>query len=145
MPNAIGNFFMKAIIRSPFHAMLGSSFGVITVRGRKTGRILSLPINTIPQKDGSLLVVSMRNRTWWRNLEGGAQAGLRRAGKTSTVRAELITAVEEVAAGLAAYFAEYPGYAKYFDIPMLPECKPDPVRLREVAGERVLLRLHTVE
>jgi deazaflavin-dependent oxidoreductase (nitroreductase family) len=145
MPTPIGNFFMKAIIHSPIHAMLGPSFAVITVRGRKTGRKISLPINTIPQKDDSLLVVSMRNRTWWRNLEGGAQAGLRRAGKTTTVRAELITAEEKVAAGLSAYFAEYPGYAKYFDIPMLAECKPDPVRLRKLAGERVLLRLHSVE
>jgi deazaflavin-dependent oxidoreductase (nitroreductase family) len=145
MPTTFGNFFMKAIIRSPIHAMLGPSFGVITVRGRKSGREISLPINTIPQKDGSLLVVSMRSRTWWRNLEGGAPAALRRAGKTSTVRAELITAEEKVTAGLAAYFAEYPAYAKYFDIPMRADCTPDPARLCEVAGERVLLRLHAVE
>jgi hypothetical protein len=144
MPTAIGNFFMKAIIRSPLHSMLGPDFAVITLRGRRTGREFSLPINTAAQPDGSLMVVSLRSRTWWRNLAGGAEAGLRLAGKTLRVRADIITDAGQVAAGLAEYFARNPGRAKYFDIPVSADGWPDPAQFRRVAAERVLIRLHTV-
>jgi hypothetical protein len=142
MPNRLANFFMKAAIRSPFHGILGPSFGVVMIRGRKSGRRISLPVNVIEQPDGSLLIVSMRNRTWWRNLQGGATAELRRAGRTVSVRTDVELEGGAVLHGLEDYFARYPGYAKYFDIPMDSGGKPDAARLREVAGERVLVRLY---
>jgi len=69
MPSALENFFMKAIINSPFHSLLGESFAVITFEGRKSGKRYSTPVN-VARVDSTWIVVSMRERTWWRNLRG---------------------------------------------------------------------------
>lgn len=44
-PNAIGNFFIKAIVNSPLHLLVGKSLAVVTAEGRRTGRRYSTPIN----------------------------------------------------------------------------------------------------
>jgi deazaflavin-dependent oxidoreductase (nitroreductase family) len=136
----ISNFFMKAIINSPLHFLLGDSFAVITLTGRKTGRRYSTPIN-VKRQGETWYALSMRSRTWWRNLRGGGLAQLRVAGKQIAVRGEVVEGHDEVAAGLADYFRQYPGYAKYFDIRLGPDGQPDPKELRRVAGERVIIRL----
>jgi deazaflavin-dependent oxidoreductase (nitroreductase family) len=103
MPGAIGNFFMKAMINSPLHSLLGDSFAVVTVTGRKTGRSISTPINV--SRDGdNYMVVSMRDRTWWRNLRGDKPARLRAGGKTFAVRGEIIEDHGAVCEELQRYF-----------------------------------------
>jgi deazaflavin-dependent oxidoreductase (nitroreductase family) len=140
MPTPIGNFFMSAIIRSPFYRMLGENFAVITVTGRKSGKRISTPINVAPEQ-GGWTVISMRSRVWWRNLSGNAEAKLHFAGKEFPVRGEILEDHEQVAAGLTRYFDAYPSVAKYFNIKMTPENVPDPASLRATAAERVIIRL----
>jgi deazaflavin-dependent oxidoreductase (nitroreductase family) len=106
---------MKAMINSPLHPLLGDSFAVITVTGWKTGRSISTPINV--SRDGdSYTVMSMRDRTWWRNLRGDKPARLRVGGKAFAVRGELIEDPGAVRDELKQYFHRYPDYAKYFNI-----------------------------
>lgn len=140
MPSAIGNFFIKAIVNSPFHPLLGDSFAVITLTGRKTGKIISTPVNVV-RLDGVMTVISMRSRTWWRNLKNGQPAQLRHAGKRFPVHSEIVETPAAVSAGLGAYFAQYPGYTKYFNIHPGANGQPDPTELELVASERVLIRL----
>ncbi len=42
MPHPLADAFLMALLRSPLHPLLGDSFAVITVTGRKTGRPFSL-------------------------------------------------------------------------------------------------------
>ena len=44
MSGNLGNLFMKTIINSPLHPLLGSGIALITVRGRKTGKPISTPV-----------------------------------------------------------------------------------------------------
>jgi deazaflavin-dependent oxidoreductase (nitroreductase family) len=140
MPNPIANAFMKAIIRSPLHPLLGDSFAVITVTGRKTGRRISTPINVARTGEG-FTVVSFRNRTWWRNLLGGRPGQLRVGGKTVPVTARILERPEEVRDGLKAYFERYPGYAKYFDIRSDGQGGVLQTDLERVAAERLIIQL----
>ncbi len=140
MPSLIGNFFIRSIVNSPLHPLLGDSFGVITVTGVRTGRRYATPINIQPQGNG-WIVVSMRERTWWRNLRQGRTAVLRTGGRKLSVRAEVIEGQDQVAAGLAAYFRQYPGYAKYFKVQLDPHGGIVPSELERLAAERVLIRL----
>jgi hypothetical protein len=140
MPGAIGNFFIKAIINSPLHPLLGDSFAVITVTGRKTGRSISTPIN-VSSEDNCYTVMSMRNRSWWRNLRGDAPARLRLSGKTFTVHGDIIDSVDEVCEELQRYFQRYPGNAKYFNIRSAPDGTLDPVDMQRAAEERLIIRL----
>ncbi len=140
MPSLIGNFFIKTIVNSPLHALLGDSFAVITVEGRKSGRLYSTPINVKRQKEG-WIVISMRERTWWRNLRDGQTAILRIDGRKIPVRGKVVEEQNAVSAGLEDFFRQYPGYARYFKIRVDKNGKPDPVELGRAAGERILIQL----
>ena len=73
---------------------------LVSVAGRKTGRIYTTPVNYIRDGD-ALTVISRRYRTWWRNLRGGAPVTLRLRGRDLRGTGE-VTAVggEAVAAAL---------------------------------------------
>ena len=140
MPSAFGNFFMKAIINSPFHPLLGENLAVITFEGRKSGKHYSIPVN-VARMDGTWTVVSMRERTWWRNLRGGRKAQLRVAGQRVQVSGEVVEDRAEVLTGLTNYFIQYPGFARYFDIHLGSNGQPVKEELERAADRRVLLRL----
>jgi hypothetical protein len=142
MPTSIGNFFVKKLISSPLHPLLGRNIAVITVTGFKTGRFIETPINVIRVGE-VLMVISMRNRTWWRNLRGGRPARLHHIGKIIPVRGHVVETPIEVASGLGDYFAQYHGYAKYFKVRRGPDGMLDPHELEKVARGRVLIRLET--
>ena len=103
MPSVLENFFMKVIINSPFHSLLGESFAVITFEGRKSGKHYSTPVN-VARVDGEWTIVSMRERTWWRNLRGGRKAQLRVVGQRLQLRGKVVEDSTEVLAGLTNYF-----------------------------------------
>jgi hypothetical protein len=69
--NRIANPVVTHVLRSQMHALLSRSLLLITVTGRRTGRPTTLPVRYALQGD-DLLIVSSADRTWWRNLEGGA-------------------------------------------------------------------------
>ncbi|MGE5642713.1 MAG: nitroreductase/quinone reductase family protein, partial [Byssovorax cruenta] len=63
-----GNDFISWVLRSPFHGMLSNSMMLITVTGRKTGKKYTTPVGYF-RENGDLLVLTSRDRTWWRNLQ----------------------------------------------------------------------------
>lgn len=70
-----GNDFMSWVLRSPFHGMLSNGMMLITVTGRKTGKKYTTPVGYY-QEDGYLWILTSRDRTWWKNLQGGAEVSL---------------------------------------------------------------------
>lgn len=66
---------MSWVLRSPFHRMLSNGMLLITVTGRKTGRQYTTPVGYY-NDDGYLWIMTSRDRTWWRNLQGGADVNL---------------------------------------------------------------------
>ena len=140
MPGTLSNWFIRTMVNSPLHPLLGVSFAVITVHGRKTGKTYSTPIN-VASEDDAFTVVSLRDRTWWRNLRGGSVAELRVGGKQLAVRGEVLEEPEQVLAGLAAYFRRYPHYAKYFKIRLGANSQTIREDLERVANERVVIQL----
>ncbi len=144
MSGNLGNIFMKAILNSPLHPLLGSSFALITVAGRKTGRPISTPVNVVRNGD-SLTVVSLRNRTWWRNLRGGGPATLRLAGRQLSVRGEVLEVQSDVAEAFAHLFQRFPNYAKYYGVRLAADGSVDRGALDQLAEKHVVIRLAEVE
>ncbi len=144
MPGTLGNSVMKAIITSPLHSLLGQGFAVITVRGRRTGKVYATPINVLKESDG-FTVVSLRSRTWWRNLRGGALAKLRVAGVEYAVHGEIIEEQERVEQGLDAFFRRIPGAARYYGIHIGPDGQISRSDLEKAASERVIIHLRPVQ
>jgi len=140
MPSVLGNFFMKVIINSPFHSLLGESFAVITFEGRKSGKHYLTPVN-VARVDGEWTIVSMRERTWWRNLRRGRKAQLRVVGQRLQVRGKVVEDSTEVLTGLTNYFSQYPGFTRYFDIHLGSDGQPVKEELERAAGSHVIIRL----
>jgi deazaflavin-dependent oxidoreductase (nitroreductase family) len=143
MPSGLANFFVKALLNSPLHAILGGNIAVITVHGRKTGRAYSTPVNVVCEGD-TFTVVSRRSRTWWRNLRGGGAAELRVSGKRLTTQGEVIEGHEEVVEGLLRYFERNSRYAEYFQVHLTGGGQPERQDIERVARERVIILLRPV-
>ena len=141
MPSRSSNFLLAAIINSPLHPVLGNSFAVIAVRGRRSGKTIRTPVNVAREGD-TLTVISKRERTWWRNLRSGQSARLRLSGRNLQVRGEVVENAERVGEALARYFVVRPGYAKYFNVRLQPDGTPATDDLRAAAAGRVVIQLH---
>jgi F420H(2)-dependent quinone reductase len=89
------NPLLRALLRSPFHRLLSSHVMLIAVRGRKTGRVYTVPVGR-HESDGTFLVCS--DGPWRRNLRGGAPVTLTVDGCERTGYAELEENPDEVAA-----------------------------------------------
>ena len=144
MPSVIGNFLVKTLVRSPLHRLLGGSFAVIAVTGRKTGRRIATPINVVRQDDG-YDVVRYRSRTWWRNLRGGRTGMLHVGGKTIAVAARIAEDPSGVMKGMKRYFHRHPGYAKYFGIRTDLDGGIAVKELHQVVRDRVMIRLTPIK
>ncbi len=79
--NNFGNYWVRWLLRSPLHKLLDGSLMVITVSGRKTGKKYSIPVQYV-RRGRDIYIFSRRRRTWWRNLQGGAQVQLKIGGRT---------------------------------------------------------------
>jgi hypothetical protein len=134
------NPIMAGLLRSPLHPLLSHNTILMTVRGRKTGRKVTTPVNYVRRGD-ELLTVSLRSRTWWRNLRGRQTpvelvlAGARRKGSASVDEAEA-----EVKRGLADVAAASPMMARALHLVPGADGAPRPEDLSEAAQSRVIVR-----
>jgi deazaflavin-dependent oxidoreductase (nitroreductase family) len=80
--------FMTWMLHSPFSIFMGGIL-LITVTGRKSGHAISTPVNYARDGD-ALLVTSKTDRTWWKNVRGGAKVTLLINGKTYQADANVI-------------------------------------------------------
>ena len=97
-----GNDFIKFLLRSPLQGMLGDNLMLITVTGRKSGRLITTPVNYFRDGD-SLWIISDRDRKWWRNVCGGAEVTLRIHGRDMRGCAESFLDEKDVAAEIGDY------------------------------------------
>lgn len=103
------------LLKSPLHGMISKGVMLVTVTGRKSGKPISTPTNYL--RDGNTLwVISWRERTWWRNLRGGADVRVLLAGKIVEGRGQVIEEEKAVAQSLFDYYRKISQYAKYVKI-----------------------------
>ncbi len=140
MPIRIDNLFMTALLSSPLHGLMGDGFAVITVTGRKTGRRISTPVNVSP-RGKEWIVISFRNRKWWKNLQDGRPGELRHRGKTFPIAARILDQSSAVAAELKSYLDQFPGRAKYFGIQTDSGGQVSEEALTRAAQDRVVIFL----
>ena len=137
-----GNSFISFLLRSPLHRMMSGSTMLITVTGRKSGRPITTPVNYYQEGD-TLLVISNRERTWWRNLKGGASLKLRLRGQEVNGFGEVLLDEPAVAVQIGEYVRHLPISARSLGVYM-QEGQPDPADLRRLAQERVMVRINLV-
>jgi hypothetical protein len=136
----IGNPFMKIILRSPLHPIMSKSIAILCVTGVRSGRIYTFPVNY--QRDGNdLWIVSMRNRTWWKNLRRGATVTLCLAGKEFEALGEVFEDHQDVARYLKMFILRSPVYARTLKVRFDSEGNPVQEDVERAAEARVMVRI----
>lgn len=134
-----GNDFMAWILRSPFHGMLSNGMMLITITGRKTGKEYTIPVGYY--REGEYLwVITSRDRTWWKNLRGGAEVGLLLKRKHVTAIAEPDLDEKAVEGRMYEYLRYVPQAAKPMGIRM-ENGKPNAEDIARTATDRLFVRL----
>jgi deazaflavin-dependent oxidoreductase (nitroreductase family) len=138
--NRVGNPILSALLRSPLYALAGSGTALITVTGRRSGRTYATPVNVLTDGD-RLTIVSLRERTWWRNLRQGAEVGLRLHGQDRRGQAAVVEDASQVAAALAEVVRRLPAYARFFGLRRRPDGAWEDDGLRRAAQGRVIVNV----
>jgi nitroimidazol reductase NimA-like FMN-containing flavoprotein (pyridoxamine 5'-phosphate oxidase superfamily) len=133
----MGNVFMGGILRSPLHILLSSNTLLITFKGRRSGKQYTTPVN-YALVDDLIYVTSMKDRTWWRNIRGGAQVTLRLQGKKVTGWGEVI---EDVGSSLMTYLRASPNFARYFEVEVDSEGHFVEADVARAARPRVMVKI----
>ena len=134
------NPIMIWLLRSPLHGMVSRNLILVSVKGRKSGKVISVPTNYL--RDGNALwVISWRDRTWWRNLRGGANVQVRLAGKGVKGCGRVIEEQEAVAHSLLEYYGKVPGLAKYVGVGLDAANQPVPADCEHAAEKMVMIRI----
>lgn len=87
------NPVIKFILRSPLHHLLSHAMMVLSFKGRKTGKIISVPVGYTRRGD-SLVVFTFGN--WWKNLQNHAEVSIRLQGKNVKGQASIVTDLHTV-------------------------------------------------
>ena len=136
-----GNDFMSWVLRSPLHGMLSSSMMLITVKGRKSGKHYTLPVGYYRQ-NGNLWVLTNRNRTWWRNTQGGADVSLLLRGQTVDAFAEPELEIHSVERLLCEYLGHIPQSARSMGI-RVEDGTPNSEDVNRVAKDKLFVRIES--
>ena len=134
-----GNDFMSWVLRSPLHGMLSNGMMLITVTGRKTGKKYTTPVGYY-EEGGYLWIITSRDRTWWRNLHGGAEVGLFLKRKPVIASAELELDENVVEVHMFEYLRHVPQAAKPMKIRM-EGGNPNPQDIADIAKDRLFVKL----
>ena len=134
------NGLMKSILRSPLHRLVSGSTFLITYTGRKSGRVFSVPVDYLAA-DGEYLTLSLRERTWWKNLRGGSQVKLLLQGKEIIAHAVVEEHKDAVADLIGKMLAIQPGYARWLNVGRDASGAPLAGDLARAAQTRVIVRI----
>ncbi|MGA2503830.1 MAG: nitroreductase/quinone reductase family protein [Anaerolineales bacterium] len=134
------NPLMIWLLKSPLHGLVSKNLMLVTISGRKSGKLITTPVNY--QRSGKTLwVVSWRDRKWWRNLRGGGDARVWLAAKAVEGRGQVIEEEKAVEQSLFDYYRRAPKTAKYVQIGLNAAGQPIPADCQRAAQKMVMIRI----
>ena len=134
-----GNDFMSWVLRSPFHGMLSNGMMLITLTGRKTGKRYTTPVGFY-EDGGYLWIITSRDRTWWRNLQGGADVNLLLKHKPVYGFAEIELDSKAVETRMFEYIQHIPQAAKPMGI-RVENKTPNAEDIARTAKDRLFVKI----
>ncbi|HLO16035.1 MAG TPA: nitroreductase/quinone reductase family protein [Anaerolineales bacterium] len=135
------NPMMIWLLKSPLHGFVSTGVMLISMTGRKSGKSISTPTNYLCSGN-TLWVISWRERTWWRNLRGGAKVRVLLAGRSVEGRGQIIEEEDQVAQSLFDYYRKVPQVAKYVDIGLDAANLPISADCERAAKKLVVVRIN---
>jgi len=133
------NPLMEWLLKSPLNGMLSANTMIIYFKGQKSGKDYHIPVNYL-RIDNTLMTVSSKQRTWWRNLRCGAAAMVLLKGKMLSAHACAFEDDANVAEGLKAFIKENPRMAGVFKVNVGADGQLEKESLQQAVSERVIVR-----
>jgi deazaflavin-dependent oxidoreductase (nitroreductase family) len=129
------------LLRSPLHRFLDKNTMVITVSGRRSGKLYTFPVSSI--RDGeTLLVISQKDRAWWKNLQGSAMVTVFVQGHTLQARGETFTDTQVAANILLQILQRVPAYQRLLHVSLAADGQPQhPGDFTRLAQGHVIVRM----
>jgi deazaflavin-dependent oxidoreductase (nitroreductase family) len=133
---------MSWVLRSPLHGLLSKGMLLITVTGRKTGKKYTTPVGYYRAGE-DLWVLTSRDRTWWRNLRGGAKVDLLLRRDPVTAFAEPALDQKTVENQLCEYLRQMPQAAKGLGI-RVHGGQANAKDIQHVASQRLFVKIRPI-
>jgi deazaflavin-dependent oxidoreductase (nitroreductase family) len=131
------------LLRSPLHFFVSKNMMLISFTGRKSGKHYTTPVNywRMTDEGGDYLgTTSQKDRSWWRNLRGGAQVSLRLQGVDRIANAEVIEDEQAVAQYFQALLMHVPNMSRYYNIGLDENGQPIQEDVAQTVKERVFIK-----
>lgn len=90
-----------------------------------------------------IYITSLRSRSWWKNLRGGAHVSVCLKGQDIKTYGDEIEDYENVTKQLMVYLQNISQYARYFMISLDSNDNPNPEDVAQAAKERVMILLRS--
>jgi deazaflavin-dependent oxidoreductase (nitroreductase family) len=143
--NKIGAPLVSLILRSRFHRWMSATVLLITYRGRKSGKEITLPVNYAQDGQYVYIVSGMpEKKSWWRNFREKTPVQLTLRGKVlsgSGVLLDPVTQAEEIVTGITVKLNQFPSLASSYHIRTTPDGGWDPADLKQAAQNLVMIRV----
>ena len=138
------NAAREAMLRTTgIERLLGRTLALITVTGKKSGRAYTTPVTYYRDGD-TVIVLTRKNRTWWRNVANGANGAdveLRLAGQTFRGRARASVGDEGELPELVAFLEHRRADARAYGLTLSPDGRVDRDQARALLPQIVVIRI----
>jgi deazaflavin-dependent oxidoreductase (nitroreductase family) len=135
------NAMMMTMLRTPvLQNILGRGIALITVTGRKSGRLYTTPVSYYREGD-TVTVLSKRFRAWWRNFDERPDVELRLAGQLVHGRARASVGDESELPMLARFLEQRRADAKAYGVGFTPDGQIHREQLRSLLSQIVVIRI----
>lgn len=118
--NHLVNPPLRALMKSRFGSLFGPNLVLIGYRGKQTGLLREVPVGFVADGlDMLVLVGHADEKSWWRNMKGGADVELHVEGREITGHAVALEGrkdPEAVAAALGKFVAANPRAGRSFGL-----------------------------
>jgi deazaflavin-dependent oxidoreductase (nitroreductase family) len=114
----LANTFVRAVLRSPAHRLLGDSLVLVTYTGRRSGSTFTIPV--MYAEDGGDLLVYVGHsleKVWWRNLRKAANVRVRVRGRELAGTGAAIPGTPEIE---SVYLERFPRAVKSLEVDESP-------------------------
>ena len=142
--NHLINPIVRLILRSPVHRLLSGSIVLITYHGRKSGKTYTLPVQYV-QADKLIYILpgAPEQKTWWRNLRGGAPVQLHLCGHVLSAQAEVLAGDangDEIRGALNSYLRRFPASARIHHVRRIPDGSFEAADLQAATRQMIVVR-----
>ena len=129
------------LLHSPLHSLMDKSTILITITGRKSGKTYTIPVSYVHNGD-TLMMISQREHSWWKNLRGGAQVTIYLQGRTLKASGEVLTDAEVVENKLLTFLQQFPGYQRFTHIKLAADDQPEnPEAFQRFVEDMVIVQM----